>query len=214
MTEKKSPKKKLLNKIGFIEVWSVDGKYIRKDIDPEFTNFGQHWRFDFIPKNELWIDVGDSNETDFYITHLLIERKLMEQGVKYEDALEIADRSERADRFKSKKFKKAPKDYSKQIKKVKTKKIATFEDVSVWLVDGELVRDLFFIDFTEGGHDKVYNFIPEGEIWIDNDVLKSERLYIMIHELIERRLMSDGKDYNSAHNKATKIEWLVRGTDD
>jgi hypothetical protein len=211
---KKSPKKKLINKIGPLEIWSVNGPIIRKNVDPEFTNFGQHWRFKFIPENELWIDDGDSNEINFFITHLLIERKFMSQGLSYEEALELADRAERADRFKSKKFKKAPKDYSKQVKKIKVKKIAAFEDVDVWVVDGELVRDLFYIDFTEGGHDLVYNFIPEGEVWIDDDVVKGERLYIMLHELIERRLMEKEKNYQDAHNKATKIEWLIRSTND
>jgi hypothetical protein len=25
-------------------------------MDEEFTNFGQHYRYPYIPKNELWID--------------------------------------------------------------------------------------------------------------------------------------------------------------
>ncbi len=50
--------------------------------------------------------------------------------------------------------------------------------VKVWIVDGEAVRDLFFIDFTEGGYDKVYPFIPSGEIWIDDDVFPRERKFI------------------------------------
>ncbi|MDO8491967.1 MAG: hypothetical protein Q7T04_08150 [Dehalococcoidia bacterium] len=39
-----------------IQVWLVDGAYIRTRMDEEFTNFGQHYRFKYIPQNEFWID--------------------------------------------------------------------------------------------------------------------------------------------------------------
>ena len=41
---------------GDYQVWIVDGAYIRGHIDEEFTNFGQHYRFPYIPENELWLD--------------------------------------------------------------------------------------------------------------------------------------------------------------
>ncbi|HTY57766.1 MAG TPA: hypothetical protein VMF59_03075, partial [Bacteroidota bacterium] len=41
---------------GRIAVWIVDGTYVRTNIDEEFTNYGQHYGFDFIPANEFWID--------------------------------------------------------------------------------------------------------------------------------------------------------------
>src|SRR3989339_323540 len=44
--------------------------------------------------------------------------------------------------------------------------------ICVWLINGEIVRDFFYSSFAGGGHDKVYNFIPKKEIWIDNDILK------------------------------------------
>jgi hypothetical protein len=43
---------------GDITVRIVDGVYICGHMDEEFTNFGQHYRFKFIPKNEFWIDNG------------------------------------------------------------------------------------------------------------------------------------------------------------
>lgn len=36
---------------GDFQVWIVDGSYIRGHIDEEFTNFGQHYRFPYIPEN-------------------------------------------------------------------------------------------------------------------------------------------------------------------
>jgi hypothetical protein len=41
---------------GDFKIWIVDGSYIRGHIDEEFTNFGQHFRFPYIPEDELWLD--------------------------------------------------------------------------------------------------------------------------------------------------------------
>jgi len=202
---------KLIKKVGKFEVWLVDGAIIRKSIDADFTNFSQHLHNKYVPINEFWIDNNTKEEEwNFFITHLLAEYKAMSQGKKYEDALDIADRAERADRFKSKKFKKAPKDYSKLIKKIKIKKIATFGNLTVWLVNGELIRDFLYTDFVEGGHFKVYDWVPDGEIFIESAVIGNERFYILLHEIFECRLMLAGLKYNDAHEKATKLEWLVR----
>ena len=38
---------------GDLQIWVVDGGYIRGHIDEEFTNYGQHYRFTYIPTNEL-----------------------------------------------------------------------------------------------------------------------------------------------------------------
>jgi hypothetical protein len=80
-------------------------------------------------------------------------------------------------------------------------------EVNVWIVKGELVRGLFFIDFTEGGHDKVYHFVPEKEVWLDDDLGARERRYVLLHE---RSLMSHGWTYSRAHREASKIEFHCR----
>ena len=53
--------------------------------------------------------------------------------------------------------------------------------VSVWIVNGRQVRSVFDIDFTEGGHDHVYEFVPEGEVWIDDAITEPERGYVLLH---------------------------------
>lgn len=54
MSEKlKLPYLEKVDKRGNLEVWIVDGSYIRSHIDAEFTNFGQHYSFPFIPKNNI-----------------------------------------------------------------------------------------------------------------------------------------------------------------
>ena len=62
--------------------------------------------------------------------------------------------------------------------------------LTVWIVNGRLVRSVFDIDFTAGGHDHVYEFVPEKEIWIDDAIIEQERAYVLLHELHERNCMS------------------------
>jgi hypothetical protein len=80
-------------------VWIVNGSYIRGHIDEEFTNFGQHYRFTYIPLKEFWIDKeAQHDERQFSIDHLLIEHNLMSKGIPYDKALPQADNRERIER--------------------------------------------------------------------------------------------------------------------
>jgi hypothetical protein len=38
-----------LSSSGEVTVWVVDGQYVRENLDKEFTNFGHHLLFHFIP---------------------------------------------------------------------------------------------------------------------------------------------------------------------
>jgi len=212
----KKPYIKRLGKISAFQVWIVDGSYIRKNIYREFTNFGQHYRFKFIPKNEFWIDksYGESEEK-YYITHLLVENKLMALGKSYNIALERANKIEKRERRKSKLIKRLEsikwhkkEIILKKIRKVILKSHSSY--IKIWIVNGKLVRSLFYIDFTEGGHDKVYPFIPKNEIWLDDAVSQKERKYILLHESHERFLMAKGLSYDRAHKSSSKIEHFCR----
>jgi hypothetical protein len=91
----KKPYIKKLDQIANITVWTVDGQYVRGTIDEEFTNFGQHFRFRFIPMHEFWIDKEHGlGEEQFFIDHLLTEYRLMIQGMAYDKALEKAEAEE------------------------------------------------------------------------------------------------------------------------
>ncbi len=72
------------------------------------------------------------------------------------------------------------------------------------------MRDLFYVDFTEGGHEFVYDFVPKGEVWIDNDLGPAERAFVILHELHERNLMAKGMHYDSAHLSSSIIEYKCR----
>ncbi|MBI5254486.1 hypothetical protein HY932_01760 [Candidatus Falkowbacteria bacterium] len=197
-------------------VWNVDGKYIRTKIDEEFTNFGHHYRFAFIPKNEFWIDHESApGEARFYIDHMLVEHRLIANGKSYAKALEIADRIEHRERSKSRLMKnwrgrKTEELIKNKIHKKLLKKYSA-GGIKTYIVSGEAVRDFFFIDFTEGGHNKVYPFVPEKEIWIDDDVNATERRFVLLHEAHERHLMDKyGWNYDRAHQDSSKIEYFCR----
>jgi hypothetical protein len=89
-------------------------------------------------------------------------------------------------------------------------KLISKPGLTVWRVSGELVRDLFFIDFTEGGHHYVYHFVPGDEVWIDDDVQPLERKFVILHELHERNLMSHKWSYLRAHRSASHLEYECR----
>jgi len=208
---------KFLEKIGDIEVWEVDGAYIRTEINPDFTNFGQHLQFKFIPSNEFWLDKEKRpDERIFFIHHLLVEHRLMQAGASHEEAIEKADKVEMRERSKILHIEKAePHERAGGdiLKKIHMRKWDEYggKNITVWIVDGAVVRTAYFPDFTEGGHDLVFKFIPDGEVWIDNDLLPKERPYVLLHEVVERQKMAEGMGYVKAHyDFALKAEYEAR----
>ena len=218
MAIKKPYIKKELEIAGFV-VWVVDGSYIRENIDEEFNNFGQHYQFKFIPKKEFWIDREHSEgegEKRFYINTMLTMDNFLSNGISHRKAAEIVDVLEREERAKSAYFKKYFKSKSKskdrEINKIHKHFLKKYSHgkLNVWIVDGELVRGLYFVDFTQGGHDKVYKFIPENEVWIDDDVSQKEMKFVLLHELHERNLMKKEMKYDPAHQSSSAIEAYAR----
>jgi hypothetical protein len=204
-----------LKKIGHrgkIKIFIVDGQIVRTNLDEEFTNFGQHYRFACIPEYEFWIDHESSpDERRFFIDHLLVEWQLMKQGYSYDKAIDLADIKERSERFRSRDLTKVEsKSGLPDPSKVHLKTLTHAGPFTIFLVDGRLVRSNFDINFTEGGHDLVYTYVPKNEIWLDNDLSPGELPFILLHELFERSLMAKGLTYNQAHRHASKLEWHSR----
>jgi hypothetical protein len=199
---------------GDLAVWIVDGAYIRGHIDEEFTNFGQHYRYPYIPEKELWLDrEGNSDERRFFIDHLLVEHRLMAGGMPYDKAIEAADREERKERRRAgdvarmtEHGKRLPDGHAVHARLWKTLE----SGLAVWIVKGRLVRSVFDIDFTAGGHEYVYEFVPEGEVWIDDDIVEDERGYVLLHELHERNRMAGGWPYQKAHAESSRLEYRCR----
>lgn len=85
----------------------------------------------------------------------------------------------------------------------------TSGDITAFIVNGRYVRNNTFLDFTMGGNHERYEFVPENEIWIDNANI-GEADFILLHELVESREMRSGKDYDTAHDIANKVESKAR----
>ncbi len=212
----KKPYIKKFSTISNFNVWIVDGTYIRNNMDEEFTNYGQHYRFSFIPENEFWIDrEREPGEEKYFIDSMLVMNRLMANGMSHDEAVKKAEAAERKERAKSRLMRKEVEIrknedklmdsiHKKFLKKYSSKKI------KVWIVNGEAVRDLFFLDFTEGGHAYVYPFVPKEEVWIDDDINPKELKFVLLHELHERKLMSAGMKYDSAHKSSSEIEYYCR----
>lgn len=214
MDEIKPPYIKMVDTRGDFKIWIVDGEYIRGNTDEEFTNFGQHYRYPYIPQKEFWIDrEAEHNELSFFIDHLLVEYSLMDKGMPYEQAITEADKAERKERRRAVDYKAvnhngAPLPDLNMVHEELWKKLEN--GISVWIVNGRLVRSLFDIDFTAGGHDHVYEFVPANEVWIDDAILENERGFVLLHELHEHNRMSKGMPYNDAHAESSKLEFKCR----
>ena len=211
-------KKVLINKVGNVKVYLVNGEEVRGAKEIDFTNFAQHYRFpDLIPEDEWWIDNNtEQAEWPFYIAHLQKEYDLMVKGAPYQKAIVAADAKEKAERQKaglkvSSHLKKQP--IKLNYKKLwQTIQIDSGLSVKVFLIDGEELRDKSGnLDFVDGGHGLVYHYIKEDEIFIEKALSKDEREFILLHELTEWSLMKyKHMSYEKAHQQASKVELKAR----
>lgn len=204
---------KILDKFGDITVWEVKGKYIRDNIDIEFTNYGNYFMFDYVPKLEFWIDMeADKNETQYFIDHLLVSYRLMSKGNDYEYSENQAYKYEQLERLKNDKIYKTSR---KLIKNLEIENLGYYRDgksnkIEIDLIRGDLFREAI-PKFTEGGHHFVYNNIPENKVYIDDDSEEDEIIFFIIHEVYEREeMLMNGLTYNEAHKLASKVEWKAR----
>ncbi len=196
-----------------VKIWIVDGAYIRKNIDEEFSNFGHHFSIEEIPIDEIWLDrEAHPDEQRFFIAHAVVERRAMVEGRSYDQAREMACDAEYRLREHTNDLRLvAPQRALPQADRVHVRLRKELGDgTAVWVVDGRLVRSVFDIEFTEGGHEYVYEFVPHGQVWVDDDVVEEEIGYVILHELHERNLMAKGMTYDAAHDSASKLELHCR----
>lgn len=89
--------------------------------------------------------------------------------------------------------------------------LGRLDGIRIYLVSGEAVRDEIDVDFTEGGNDAVYTYVPAGEVWIDDAAHALDRTATALHELVERDLMlRHGLSYDAAHDAANERERAFR----
>lgn len=94
------------------------------------------------------------------------------------------------------------------VKAPRTRYLGHVRDLAIYLVDGERVRNELDIDFTCGGNEAVYpNYVPKGEIWIDDALSALDRTATLLHEIVERDLMIEKRwSYDRAHDAASARE--------
>jgi hypothetical protein len=125
----------------------------------------------------------------------------MKKGRNFNDATTIARRIESKHRHQNENM---------DSKDPRITQLKEQDGLKIFLVDGNLVRNKYFVDFTEGGHGKVYSFIPKDEVWIDNLLPVSEREPVIFHEVHEKELMDKGVDYKKAHHSSMLVEKKMR----
>jgi hypothetical protein len=84
------------------------------------------------------------------------------------------------------------------------------DGISIWVVDGSLIRKDIYPDFGLSGNEYVYNFIPHGEIWIDAQISCEETEFSILRETIQRGLMSKGMNYDLSYQRALSKETEMR----
>jgi glutamyl/glutaminyl-tRNA synthetase len=209
------------------KIWIIDGNIVRQKIYKEFLYGGNEQRYIFNPKGEIWIDNAIScEEFDLTVAHELNERHLMAKfGWTYEAAHDSSLSLEQVIRHKNLEICTA---HEASLKKVSVldsynkKEIRNLPDsirleniyrvpegtrggISVWVVDGYLVRKNFYPDFGFSGNDLAYHFIPPKEIWIDGQVSCEETEYSVALEMKERQLMAEDKSYSDAYEEAVQM---------
>jgi hypothetical protein len=77
------------------KVFLVDGNYVRDNMDPTFIQGGNEFRYNFVPKNELWVDWHmPEEEYPYVLFHEHYESLKMKAGWSYERAHDAAKRAE------------------------------------------------------------------------------------------------------------------------
>ena len=95
------------------------------------------------------------------------------------------------------------------LSKIRIKQIGIIDGTKIFDVDGKIVRENVDIDFTNGGNNYQYLYVPKGEIWVEGEDEHDEAA-IVLHEYVESMHMADGDAYVDAHDKASAAEMAFR----
>lgn len=214
------------------KVWFVDGDKVRLKLYREYLYGGNEQRYLFNPKGEIWIDNAVSaEEFEMTLAHELNERHLMAKfGWTYQKAhdsslaVEVIMRNkyEQQCRMHEDSLPKMPVTDYENIKEIKNGPDSVWlhniyriplgirNGIRVWVVDGYLIRKSIYPDFGFSSNDLACHFIPYKEIWIDGQISAEETEFSIATELMERDLMSKGKNYDDAYEAAIAMDSVQR----
>ena len=199
-------------------VWMVDGAYVRKHMDPDFSNCAHGYKAAYIPREEIWLDwvTAPEQEVHFFLYGLLIEIELLKSGVPMPQAIDIAAGEERRERAEAKQLPRPKQsdltdttDIGARIRKL-GRAVLDGREVVVWAVSGERVRDRRDPTFWSGAHYLIDYYVPEPEVWVEDGMPRLETMLTTYHELRECRRMMHGAEYDVAHAEAAAAEMVYR----
>lgn len=215
-----------------LRIWIVDGNAIRRDVYPDFISGGNGERNPFIPPREIWIDHAMGvEEFQYTLEHEILERSLMarramsyanahDSALALESTLRTADaNAANAHEWVLHRVSPTDCDNVKQIPSLPDSielhgiyrvDLGARADLRVWIVDGATIRREIYPDFGFSGNDRVYRFVPPGEIWIDNALGAEELEAAIVTEVEIRTRMAAGDDYDVAYERAVKKASRVR----
>jgi hypothetical protein len=211
-------KKRYLNHADCV-VYTVNGYAVRNATqqDEEFGNFATHDEFpDCIGEREVWVSEKlAAREGVFFAANALTYLARVAAGAPnaaYDAGIE-AERALRAS-VNGVEFRDG-KPHKRVPDALYLGEYVTLPDpkgpVTVRLVDGNLARSYYKTDYTQGGHNSVYPWVPRQEIWVEDGTDHREIHFIVCHEYLERRLMRDGGlGYDRAHEIASALEFDLR----
>jgi hypothetical protein len=214
------------------DIWIVNGSQVRLKIFSSFLYGGNEQRYPFNPKGEIWIDNAISCE-EYYLTlaHELNERHLMAKFgwtylASHDSSLSVEQiirhSNEEICRAHEASLEKVPVTDYDNIKEIKgipdsirlqdiyRVPVDTREGITIWIVDGYMIRKNIYPDFGFSGNDLSYHFIPPKEIWIDGQVSCEETEYSIATEMMERKGIEAGKTYDDAYSDAIDMTQLKR----
>ena len=197
--------KRLYRRYGDYTVFIVDGEAVRdlrQEPDEEFGEWSIHaWFPGLIPENEIWLE-DDLPETEypFVLANAFTQLERLHHGASKDAAYKAGNIAEQ--RLRQNRVPAGP---------LYVRQYVQFGPITVWLVNGETVRDRYYVPFIEGGNHGRYKFVPVNEVWLEYTMHPDELPFILVHECVERYLMLvHGWKYARAHNFASDVEYGCR----
>jgi hypothetical protein len=206
---------------GGYRVRVVSGEDLR-DADLDLQEFGLaavHTDFpEAIPPDEIWIgERVPIGEFHFLMAGCLARLKAEGRGVDPDKAYHVGLRKERSERHKARgRFEGASDpeegaDGPRQGLYCEIPGDGSEPPIRVYVADGGIIRSRFKVDYMEGGHGYVYEWIPKDEIWLESGLDPHETAVVGLHEATERWLMKlRGWSYDRAHEAAARVEFAHR----
>lgn len=92
---RKKCRKTVLCRMGPIKIILVDGRLVRRRLDPNFCFGGHYLVYKYVPRSEVWLDDTAGPELKYVAIHELFELSLMQHGKDYANAHEFANAAEK-----------------------------------------------------------------------------------------------------------------------